>query len=120
MAIRFNEEDVRLMVRPPAGVKGIELEEGDRVIGVVATFHWTSAPTGETVTRDPSLCLLTITERGYGKRTPIDEYRVQPEGGARSLAQSRGGKGLRRHQDPANATVIPSPPWAFSPPMMSS
>jgi DNA gyrase subunit A len=38
------------------------------------------------------MCLLTITDRGYGKRTPIDEYRVQPEvGPARS--QSRGGKG---------------------------
>ncbi len=91
MAIRFNEEDVRLMGRPAAGVKGIELEEGDSVIGVVAVPMDVGAD-GETVTRDPSLCLLTITERGYGKRTAIDEYRVQPEvGPARS--QSRGGKG---------------------------
>jgi len=91
MAIRFNEEDVRLMGRPAAGVKGIELEEGDQVIGVVP-IQMDTAADGETVTREPSICLLTITERGYGKRTPIDEYRVQPEvGPARS--QSRGGKG---------------------------
>jgi DNA gyrase subunit A len=91
MAIRFNEEDVRLMGRPAAGVKGIELEEGDEVIGVVPILM-NAGTDGETVTSDPSLCLLTITSRGYGKRTPIDEYRVQPEvGPARS--QSRGGKG---------------------------
>jgi DNA gyrase subunit A len=91
MAIRFNEEDVRLMGRPAAGVKGIELEEGDEVIGVVPILMNAGAE-GETVTADPTLCLLTITSRGYGKRTPIDEYRVQPEvGPARS--QSRGGKG---------------------------
>jgi len=47
---------------------------------------------GDTVTKDPSLCLLTITRNGYGKRTVIDEYRVQPEGG-KARSQSRGGKG---------------------------
>ena len=91
MAIRFNEEDVRLMGRPAAGVKGIELEEGDSVIGVVAV-PMDLGQDGETVTRDPSLCLLTITQRGYGKRTTIDEYRVQPESGP-ARSQSRGGKG---------------------------
>jgi len=91
MAIRFSEEDVRLMGRPAAGVKGIELEEGDRVIGVVAIPMDVDAD-GDSITKDPSLCLLTITDRGYGKRTPIDEYRVQPEVG-KARSQSRGGKG---------------------------
>ena len=39
-----------------------------------------------------NLCLLTITENGYGKRTPVDEYRVNPEIGP-MRSQSRGGKG---------------------------
>jgi len=44
------------------------------------------------VTADPSLSLLTVTEHGYGKRTFVDEYRVQPEGG-KPRSQTRGGKG---------------------------
>jgi DNA gyrase subunit A len=44
------------------------------------------------MTVDRSVTLLTITERGYGKRTPVDEYRVQPETG-KARSQSRGGKG---------------------------
>jgi DNA gyrase subunit A len=47
---------------------------------------------GDTVTVDPSMSLLTITNKGYGKRTAIDEYRVQPENG-KPRSQSRGGKG---------------------------
>jgi DNA gyrase subunit A len=47
---------------------------------------------GDPITADPTLCLLTITEHGYGKRTFIDEYRVQPEIG-KARSQSRGGKG---------------------------
>src|SRR5438105_11514687 len=47
---------------------------------------------GDKVTSEPSLSQLTITEKGYGKRTAIDEYRVQPESG-KSRSQSRGGKG---------------------------
>lgn len=91
MAIRFNEQDARDMGRAAAGVKGIELAEGDEVIGVVAVPMNTDAA-GDTTTADPSICLLTITERGYGKRTAIDEYRVQPENG-KMRSQSRGGKG---------------------------
>jgi DNA gyrase subunit A len=90
-AIRFNEEDARLMGRSAAGVKGIELAEGDEVIGVVAVNMVKDAD-GDLVTKDPSVCLLTICENGYGKRTPIDEYRVQPETG-KARSQSRGGKG---------------------------
>jgi DNA gyrase subunit A len=91
MAIRFGEEDARLMGRSAAGVKGIELEEGDEVIGMVRVPMVKDAD-GDPVTADPSLCLLTITEHGYGKRTLIDEYRVQPEVG-KARSQSRGGKG---------------------------
>ncbi len=91
MAIRFNEEDARLMGRAAAGVKGIELEEGDEVVGV-ASVPMEKDSEGDLVTRDPSIALLTITQNGYGKRTAIDEYRVQPEGG-KARSQSRGGKG---------------------------
>jgi DNA gyrase subunit A len=93
MAIRFSEQDARLMGRSAAGVKGIELEEGDEVIGVVAVpMNAAATPDAEGTTADPTLCLLTITEHGYGKRTPVDEYRVQMEDGT-SRSQSRGGKG---------------------------
>lgn len=90
-AIRFSEQDARDMGRSAAGVKGIELEEGDEVVGVVRVPMQPDAD-GDLVTIDPKLCLLTVTDKGYGKRTPIDEYRVQPESG-KMRSQSRGGKG---------------------------
>ena len=93
MAIRFNEQDARLMGRSAAGVKGIELDEGDEVIGVVAVpMNGGGVGEAEGSTSDAGLCLLTITEHGYGKRTPVDEYRVQSEDGT-MRSQSRGGKG---------------------------
>src|SRR5262249_33093183 len=70
MAIHFSEEDVRPMGRAAYGVKGIELETGDEVVA----FEVVAA--GGTV--------LTVTGNGYGKKTSLDEDRVQ----------SRGGKGL--------------------------
>ncbi len=70
MSIRFHEEDVRPMGRAAVGVRGIDLEEGDAVVGM-EILH-------------PQGTLLTVTENGFGKRTPIGEYRVQ----------SRGGKGV--------------------------
>lgn len=91
MAIRFNEDDVRVMGRPAAGVKGIELADGDQVVGVVAVPMKPDAD-GDLMTADPSITLLTIGENGYGKRTAIDEYRVAPETG-KMRSQSRGGKG---------------------------
>ena len=66
-AIRFGERDVRSMGRTARGVRGIRLREGDEVVAV-------------TVVR-PGGALLTVTENGYGKRTEIDEYRVQSRGG---------------------------------------
>ena len=77
MAIRFNEDDARIMGRAAAGVKGIDLGEGDRVVGLIRAEAGTD--------------LLTVTQNGYGKRTDLDEYLVQAEDGARP--QSRGGKG---------------------------
>ncbi len=94
MAIRFSEDDARAMGRAAAGVKGIELAEGDEVIGAVAIAMRDNGEEDRKLweTVDPSLCLLTISERGFGKRTPVDDYRVQPESGP-LRSQSRGGKG---------------------------
>ncbi len=69
ITIRFKEEEVRPMGRTAYGVKGITLEEGDFVIGM------------ETITPDSTTAILTVTEAGYGKRTPVTEYRIQGRGG---------------------------------------
>ncbi|ODT45418.1 MAG: DNA gyrase subunit A [Nitrospira sp. SCN 59-13] len=69
ITIRFKEEDVRAMGRTAHGVRGITLESGDEVIGM------------ETITPDSTTAILTVTEGGYGKRTPVNEYRVQGRGG---------------------------------------
>jgi len=93
MAIRFNEGDVRLMGRGAAGVKGIEL--GDVATAIAADRVAMQADPNDdenTVTIDQSLSLLTVTQNGFGKRTLVDEYRVQPESGP-MRSQSRGGKG---------------------------
>jgi len=95
MAIRFAEDDARLMGRSAAGVKGIELEDGDAVIGVVAIPmkpDTSGVAEDGRITADTSISLLTICENGYGKRTPLDEYRVATDGG-KLRSQSRGGKG---------------------------
>ena len=94
-AIRFNEQDARLMGRNAAGVKGIELGDDNRVVGAIRV-PMVADEDGDLMTApeaaDAGLCLLTVTQRGYGKRTLVDEYRVQPEGG-KPRSQSRGGKG---------------------------
>ena len=82
MAICFNENDVRPMGRDAVGVRGILLGAGDRVIGAEKAID------GKT--------LLTVTERGYGKRTELAEYlRTGPNG--EKQAQGRGGKGLKNY-----------------------
>ena len=95
MAIRFSEDDVRDMGRSAAGVKGIDLEDGNQVIGAVRV-PMEPDKDGDLMTAAESMarnrCLLTITQNGYGKRTPVDEYRVAPEVG-KMRSQSRGGKG---------------------------
>ena len=81
-AICFSETDVRPMGRDAAGVKGITLSPGDFVVGAE------KAEEGKT--------LLTVTEKGYGKRTELTEYlRTGPNG--EKCAQSRGGKGLKNY-----------------------
>ncbi len=72
LVIRFKERDVRAIGRTARGVRGINLEEGNYVIGMTTLLP-------ESVTS-----ILTVTEKGYGKRTQASEYR----------AQSRAGKGV--------------------------
>ncbi|MSR07220.1 MAG: DNA gyrase subunit A [Gemmatimonadetes bacterium] len=67
MSIRFTEKDVREMGRATTGVRGIELEKDDEVIGMVV------------IRRDATL--LAVTEHGLGKRSELSEYRVQHRGG---------------------------------------
>jgi DNA gyrase subunit A len=67
LSIRFHEQDVREMGRDTTGVKGIELGKDDDLIGMVV------------IKRDANL--LVVTERGMGKCSPIDDYRVQRRGG---------------------------------------
>jgi DNA gyrase subunit A len=66
-SIRFPESQVRPMGRTAAGVRGMSLREGDSVVGM------------EILT--PEATVLTVTEKGYGKRTPLDDYRLQRRGG---------------------------------------
>lgn len=67
-AIRFNEETVREIGRSATGVRGMKLNEGDELVGMA-------------VVRDDVKDILVVTEKGYGKRTDADEYRLQTRGG---------------------------------------
>ncbi|MDP2600018.1 MAG: DNA gyrase subunit A [Deltaproteobacteria bacterium] len=67
-AIHFHEEDVRSMGRQAGGVRGIHLAKGDEVVSME-------------VLNGDQVMLLTVTEKGYGKRTEAKEYRVQSRGG---------------------------------------
>ncbi len=67
MAIRFPESDVRSMGRTAYGVRGIQLREGDEVVAMEVV--------------KPGGTLLTVTQKGYAKRTDLEEYRVQSRGG---------------------------------------
>ena len=67
LAVRFLESDVRAMGRTAHGVRGITLRNGDEVVAMAVV--------------QPGGALLTVTENGYGKRTALDEYRVQSRGG---------------------------------------
>jgi DNA gyrase subunit A len=91
MAVRFDENHVRPMGRAAYGVNGINLEEGDYVVGMTVTPKPGEAavataegevPAGEAVdlTHKGTL-ILSVTENGYGKRTPADEYRLTNRAG---------------------------------------
>lgn len=69
LCITFSEEDVRPVGRTAQGVLGIRVSDDDEVIGM------------ETITENKDNTLLAITENGFGKRTELDEYRVQTRGG---------------------------------------
>ncbi len=73
LAIRFNEQDARSMGRLGHGVRAIRLQEGDYVVGVGVV--------------KPGATVFTVTETGKGRRSRIDDYRLQ----------SRGGKGIRNY-----------------------
>ena len=72
-AIRFNESTVRPIGRVGAGVRGISIEDGDEVVGMIC------------VEPDLKQDVLVLSENGYGKRTDLDEYRIT----------NRGGKGVK-------------------------
>ena len=82
MAICFDENDVRIMGRDAAGVKGITLSGGDYVVGAGIVAEGKQ--------------LLSVTELGYGKRTELSEYMRLGENGQRQ-PQQRGGKGLKNY-----------------------
>ena len=75
LSIRFHEQDVREMGRDTTGVKGVELRQGDVVKGMVV------------IKREATL--LVVTEKGMGKCSPIDEYRVQKRGGKGIITLNR-------------------------------
>ena len=79
LAIRFPESDLRPLGRATRGVRGISLRQGDRVVAMEPLD-----PAGG--------LLLTVTSRGFGKRTPIEEYRVQSRGGKGIINLKTGGR----------------------------
>ncbi|PYY08470.1 MAG: DNA gyrase subunit A [Acidobacteria bacterium] len=98
-AIRFDENDVRSMGRPAYGVRGMNLDKGDYIVGMATTPKDAkkaeadakkakvkagvpeATATDETIPVKGSL-ILSVTENGFGKRTPADEYRLQGRGGS--------------------------------------
>ena len=66
-SIRFPEDQVRSMGRTAAGVRGMSLQDGDSVVGMEIL--------------EPGATILTVTENGFGKRTPLEDYRLQRRGG---------------------------------------
>ena len=75
MSIRFSEGGVRAMGRSARGVKGITLGKNDKVVGM------------EVIPKDCKDTILIVTEKGYGKRTAVEEYRTQSRGGVGIITQ---------------------------------
>lgn len=67
-AVRFNEKDVRQMGRTATGVRGVRLGKGDKVVGLL-------------VVKRQDISVLVVTEKGYGKRSDINDYRITRRGG---------------------------------------
>ncbi len=119
MAIRFGEEDVRTMGRPAYGVRGMDMDKGDYIVGMAVTPKSEARVNGgkkngkdESGEAEPTANLiLSITEMGYGKRTGVDEYRLQTRGGKGVInvkTVSRNGKvvGILLVSDQSEAMVI--------------
>jgi DNA gyrase subunit A len=78
MAIRFDENDVRSMGRPAYGVRGIDLGKKDYLVGLAIT---TKEIKQDDQVGDGANLILSVTTLGFGKRTKVDEYRLQTRGG---------------------------------------
>jgi DNA gyrase subunit A len=78
MIIRFSEEEVRPMGRGASGVRGIDVEAEDAVIAADVVQE--------------GVTILTVTERGFGKRTPLEEYRLQGRAGKGIIDIKTGGR----------------------------
>lgn len=75
MSIRFDEDDVRAMGRAARGVKGVTLAKDDKVVGM------------EVISKDSTETILIVTSNGFGKRTSMEEYRLQNRGGMGLITQ---------------------------------
>ncbi|MBZ5629096.1 MAG: DNA gyrase subunit A [Acidobacteriia bacterium] len=119
MAIRFDEEDVRTMGRPAYGVRGMDLDKGDYIVGMAITPKSEAKVNGDRKngkdkdanTEPTANLILSVTEMGYGKRTGVDEYRLQSRGGKGVInvkTTSRNGKvvGILLVSDESEAMVI--------------
>ena len=89
MAIRFMETDIRVMGRTAAGVRAIKLSDGDYVVGTAKIYN------------DEVTSILTVTDRGFGRRTLPSEYasKVRDENGniVEYRLRKRGGKGMKNY-----------------------
>jgi len=97
MSIRFREGDVRSMGRTAGGVRGIELRDEDEVVAMEVL--------------QPGGTILSVTEQGYGKRTEVEEYRLQTRGGVGIIniqTSDRNGKviGVAQVSDDAELMLI--------------
>lgn len=80
MCIRFDEEEVRPMGRAARGVKGVNLSKTDKVVGM------------EVISKDSRETILIVTDKGFGKRTVMEEYRPQGRGGMGLITQKTNDK----------------------------
>jgi DNA gyrase subunit A len=111
-AIRFDENDVRSMGRNATGVRGMNLDTNDYIVGM-ATTPKPGAPTpkveGVVDVAKKGTLILSVTENGYGKRTPADEYRLQGRGGSGVInvkTTERNGKVVGISQVEENSEVM--------------
>ena len=83
-AIRFSEEGVRAMGRTATGVRGMRLSAGDRIVDMEVVDPLPDLPEGQEADEATAEygMLLTVTEKGYGKRSLLQDYRLQNRGGA--------------------------------------